>query len=75
MDAGRLRVPAFPAEGYLRLSPEQVVPFLEKRTDDTLLEELLWGFLWIDWRKNSHGMFPKVTGCSGGATVIPEYGH
>jgi len=72
MDAGRFRVPAFPAEGYLRLSPEQVVPFLEKITDDALLEELLWGFLWIDWRKNSRGMFPKGAGCSGEPPVIPR---
>ncbi len=73
MDAGRLRVPTFPAEGHLRLDPEQVVPFLEERTDDVLLEELLWGFLWIDWRKNSHGMFPKdVGGYSGGPAVIPR---
>ncbi|MGI6792292.1 type I-G CRISPR-associated protein Cas8g1/Csx17 [Aminivibrio sp.] len=72
MDAGRLRVPAFPAEGHLRLNPEQVVPFLEKRTDDALLEELLWGFLWIDWRKSSHGMFPKGAACSGETPVIPR---
>lgn len=73
MDAGRFRVPEFPAEGRLRLAPEQVVPFLERRTDDALLEGLLWGFLWIDWRKNSRGMSPKAAGGhSGGPAVIPR---
>jgi len=72
MDAVRLGVPVFPAEGHFRLTPEQVVPFLEKRTDDILLEELLWGFLWIDWRKNSYRAFPKGLGYSCKPEVIPR---
>jgi len=51
MDAGRSRSEKFPLESFLVLEPEEVVPFLEKETDDVLLEELLRGFLWIDWKK------------------------
>ena len=71
MDAGRSRSEKFPLESFLVLEPEEVVPFLEKETDDVLLEELLWGFLWIDWKKKGTET-PKDRGGLGRARPLPR---
>lgn len=57
LDAGRLSVKQFPGEGVCSLTPKDIVPFLEKQTNDALIEELLWGFLWIDWRRKVRPAF------------------
>lgn len=57
MDAGRFNLERFPLEAAFRLAPEDVMPFLDGQTDDLLLENLLWGFLWIDWKNKD---LPKV---------------
>jgi len=46
--ASALRVPI---EGRLRVSPEDVMSFLLGECDENKIEELLWGFTLIDWRK------------------------
>jgi CRISPR-associated protein Csx17 len=58
MDAGRFNLDRFPLDAAFRLAPEDVMPFLEGQTDDIALEELLWGFLWIDWKKSKNS--PKM---------------
>lgn len=51
MDASRLGVEGVPLYGRFRLRSQEVVPYLYGMVDDVLLEDLLWAFLWIDWRK------------------------
>lgn len=51
MDAERSSTKQIPIEAGLPLSPYDVMPFLWKECDDTKLEELLWGFTLINWRK------------------------
>ena len=51
MDATRRSAKKFPAEGILSVSCQDVMPFLWGLTDDEKMEELLWGFNLIDWRK------------------------
>ncbi len=72
LDAGRLRAPLFPVHGSFSLNPGEIVPFLEKRTDDTLLEDLLWGFLWIDWRKKKDAAMYKRTSPEKEFFVLPR---
>lgn len=55
MDAERTSTPGVPVDGWLRISPHDVVPFLYGETDDQMLEDLLWGFSLIDWRKKGAG--------------------
>lgn len=40
-----------PLEAELPLNPDDLVSFLRRETDDRKIEELLWGFLMIDWKK------------------------
>jgi CRISPR-associated protein Csx17 len=51
LDGERLSSPKVPLEGHLTLPPQDVAPFLLGQTDDNRLEELLWGFSLVDWRK------------------------
>ncbi|ACV68907.1 type I-G CRISPR-associated protein Cas8g1/Csx17 [Desulfohalobium retbaense] len=52
MDAERKSVSNIPFMGNLELSPYDVMPFLHQETKDDLLEDLLWGFTLINWRKS-----------------------
>jgi CRISPR-associated protein Csx17 len=40
-----------PIEGRLQISPEDVMLFLLGECDENKIEELLWGFTLINWRK------------------------
>ncbi len=51
MDAERKAVPAVPFQGNLELSPYDVAPFLNGETNDTKIEEILWGLTMINWGK------------------------
>jgi len=55
MDAERMSAPTMPLQGALTVQPHDVVPFLYRETDDRLLEELLWGFTLVEWRKGGVG--------------------
>ena len=51
MEAERCNAPYFPGWAKLKISPYDVMGFLYKETDDNELEELLWGFMLIDWNR------------------------
>jgi len=51
MEAGRSSAPGAPTEGLVPLPPQDIMAFLFGNCDDTKIEELLWGFTLIDWRK------------------------
>jgi CRISPR-associated protein Csx17 len=51
MDAERFSATHSPLDAALGLSSYDVMPFLWGECDDTKIEELLWGFTLIDWRK------------------------
>ena len=52
VDYGRLPSHNFPFFGALRLHPRDLAPWLEGRTDDAAIEELLWAAGWVNWRKS-----------------------
>ncbi len=49
LDAERFLCSANPLWSNLRVSPEDVAAFIEGRVDETLLEDLLFGFTWVRW--------------------------
>lgn len=52
MDAERTSASRVPIEGYLSLSPGDLMPFLWGSCDNTKIEELLWGFTLINWHRS-----------------------
>lgn len=50
-DAEKLNAPLMPLESEISLTPFDVMPYLWGTTDDIKIEELLWGFSLINWRK------------------------
>ena len=52
LDYERLACPALPLSSVISLQPEDAISFLDGRTDDTLLEDLIFGLSWIDWRSS-----------------------
>lgn len=53
MDAERLGVNHNPLWGAIRLSAEDVNAFIEGHVDESLVENLIFGFSWIDWNKKN----------------------
>lgn len=51
MDAERLGVKQNPLWGAIRLSIEDINAFIEGHIDESLVEDLIFGFSWIDWNK------------------------
>ncbi|UUX93120.1 type I-G CRISPR-associated protein Cas8g1/Csx17 [Methanoplanus endosymbiosus] len=51
MDANRLGVKYNPLWGAIRISEEDISAFIEGRIDESLLENLIFGFSWINWNK------------------------
>lgn len=51
MDAQRYSVSEVPLRGSVLLAPSDIMPFLFSETEDGLLEDLLWGFQYILWKK------------------------
>ena len=51
MDAKRKSAPCMPIQAELPVSPHDVMLFLWGECDDAKIEELLWGFSTLDWRK------------------------
>lgn len=51
MEADRQHEARFPLDSYLSLNPHDVIPFLNDECDDGKIEDLLWAFLLVDWRK------------------------
>jgi CRISPR-associated protein Csx17 len=49
MEADRTSTRGIPAEGFLSLPPEDVVPFLHGECDDEKIEDLFRAFTLIDW--------------------------
>lgn len=70
MNGRRCRAGSFPVQGKFPLRPEEILPFLDGTTDDGFLEELLWGFLWIDWRKDCR--FLRTSFPASSRPVIPR---
>lgn len=53
MDAERLGAANNPVWGALRLAPSDIATFIEGEIDEPLLEDLLFGFTWINWHHAS----------------------
>jgi len=53
MDAERLSVEVSSFDAALTLCPEDVAAFLDGDVDNALLEDLIFGFLCIDWRRGA----------------------
>jgi CRISPR-associated protein Csx17 len=51
MDKEKVRSDRFPIEAVLPIHPKDMTSFLYEETDDRKIEELLWGFMLIDWRE------------------------
>lgn len=51
MDAERLGVKQNPLWGAIRLSVEDINAFIEGQIDESLVEDLIFGFSWINWNK------------------------
>lgn len=51
LEAEQTSAPRVPIKGRLQVSPEDVMLFLLGECDENKIEELLWGFTLIDWRK------------------------
>lgn len=51
LEAERTSTQIFPVEAHLAVSPYDVASFLNGMYDDNKLEELLWAFTLIDWKK------------------------
>jgi CRISPR-associated protein Csx17 len=51
MDAERRSAQCVPVEAHLSLSPHDVMPFVWGECDDNKIEDLLWGFTLINWKK------------------------
>ena len=51
MDAERKKATSIPFQGVIEISPYDLMPFLNEETDDAKIEDLLWGFTLIDWKK------------------------
>ena len=51
MDAERLSAKSNPLWGAIRLSEEDINAFIEGRVDESLIENLIFGFNWIKWNK------------------------
>lgn len=50
MDAERLGSGNNPVFGALRLNPHDIAVFIEGEVNEQLLEDLLFGFTWVNWR-------------------------
>jgi len=50
MDAERLGSGNNPVFGVLRLNPRDIAAFIEGEVNEQLLEDLLFGFTWVNWR-------------------------
>jgi CRISPR-associated protein Csx17 len=53
MDMARVSVEGSPFGAALSLCPEDAASFIDGDVDDALLEGLLFGCLWIDWRRSA----------------------
>ena len=51
MDAERKQTSTIPLQGSIKISPYDLMPFLNEETDDVKIEELLWGLTLIDLKK------------------------
>lgn len=51
LDGERLLCERLPLTGRLVIASQDVIAFLEGRTDDALIEDLLFALSWIDWNK------------------------
>lgn len=52
MDAERYSVKGVPFEGNIRLSAQDIMHFLRGDCSDEKIEQLLWGFTIINWKKS-----------------------
>ncbi len=53
MDAERVGADNNPVFGAVRLVPSDIAAFIEGQVDEQLLEDLLFGFSWINWHHRS----------------------
>ena len=51
MDATRLNCKSNPLHARLALCPEDAAGFIEGDIDESLVEDLLFGFCWVDWHE------------------------
>jgi CRISPR-associated protein Csx17 len=54
MDAERRSAPRTPVEAFLPISAQDVMPYLWGECNDAKIEDLMWGFTLIDWKKPSY---------------------
>jgi len=52
MDHARLGSPKLPFSGYISIHPRDAAAFIESNLDEKLLEDLLFGLGWVDWKKS-----------------------
>jgi len=52
LDAERYSISGVPFEGNIRLSAQDIMPFLRGDCNDEKIEQLLWGFTIINWKKS-----------------------
>jgi CRISPR-associated protein Csx17 len=52
MDAERLSVEGSPFEARLAVRSDDIAAFLDGEVDETLLEDLIFGFLGVDWQRS-----------------------
>lgn len=55
MDAERLSLEGNPFDAAIVLCPEDIGAFLDGDVDEALLEDLFFGFLWINWARSTSG--------------------
>ncbi len=59
MEVNRQGIDASPFDGSLRIPAMDAAAFVLGLTDDGLIEDLLWGLTWIDWRKSEAPAWPR----------------
>ncbi|MFA7304216.1 MAG: type I-U CRISPR-associated protein Csx17 [Methanoregula sp.] len=56
MDARRLNCTSNPLDAVISLAAEDIALFIEGDTDDKLIEDLLFGLLWVKWSDHNETM-------------------
>lgn len=56
MDAKRLNCTSNPLDAVISLVPEDVASFIDGDTDDRLVQDLLFGLMWIQWNNCTETM-------------------
>lgn len=52
IDKDKAGLDRLPLEAAVPIHPEDMIPFLHQETDDRKIEDLLWGFMLVDWNRS-----------------------